>query len=504
MKWKHSKSLVTGALSAALVIGSLTVAGSSALAQTRVNVGHLAPFDADIANTAVSVEVGGSEVLTGVVFNQFSGYLELSGAGVAPGMTLVEVFAPPATPPAAISDTFDLPADTDFTVAAIGGPNSQPLEYLVLVDDQTAPAAGNVRIRIVHAAPFADTPVGTEVSVRLQDGTLVDPGLTNVQYTQDSGFLELPAGTYDLKISTPDGSTTLIDPLPVDLPDGVIVTVFAVGDGVNQPLGITAVFGDGSFAPLAIEPGTRVNAAHLAPFAPVLADTAVSIDVNGGEVLTGVEFNQSSGYLNIAGPETVPGMTQVEVFAPPGAMTAAIDDTFDLPADTDFTVAAIGDGVNQPLALLPLVDETAPPAAGNGKIRIVHVAPFAAALPDTAVSVRLDEGGVVNNLNSVQYTQDSGFFELPAGIYDLVIATPDGSTNLINPGPVTLADGDIVTFYAVGDGVNQPLGITAIDDEGNASALALEFEFIPVPTLSMIGLFLMMALLAFVAIRRLT
>jgi len=230
----------------------------AALAQTRVNVGHLAPFADNLADTAVSVDVDGSEILTGVQFNQLSGYLELSGPGVAPGDTLVEVIAPPGSGSVAISDNFDLPADTDLTVSAIGDGNNQPLEFLALVDDLSAPAAGNTKVRVVHAAPFAPNIGDTAVSVRLQDGTIVN-GLASVEYKQESGFFELPAGEYDLQIATPDGTTTLIDPQPVALADGDIVTLFAVGEGANQPLGITAVFGDGSFAALPLGDGNDIQ-----------------------------------------------------------------------------------------------------------------------------------------------------------------------------------------------------------------------------------------------------
>jgi hypothetical protein len=53
-------------------------------------------------------------------------------------------------------------------------------------------------------------------------------------------YLELPAGTHDLKITSPDGALTLIDPLPVTFAAGDIVAAFASGDGANQPLGAFA------------------------------------------------------------------------------------------------------------------------------------------------------------------------------------------------------------------------------------------------------------------------
>ena len=225
----------------------------SANADTRVNVEHFAPFAATIAGTAVSVDVNGAQALPNVVFNQVSGYVTLSGPGVAPGSTMLEVFAPPSSAgPPAIMATVDLAADTDYSVAAIGDGSNQPLALLPLVDDNGAPAPGNVKIRVVHAAPFSSVLADTAVSVRTEAGDIVN-GLSSVQYAQNSGFFEVPAGTYDLKISTPDGATTLINPAPVALPAGAVVSLFAVGDGSNQPLGITAVFGDGTSASLPLQ-----------------------------------------------------------------------------------------------------------------------------------------------------------------------------------------------------------------------------------------------------------
>jgi hypothetical protein len=57
----------------------------------------------------------------------------------------------------------------------------------------------------------------------------------DVPYDTIDAYSELPAGMYDLKITTADGSTTLIDPLPVRLGEGDVLSAFAVGDAANQP-----------------------------------------------------------------------------------------------------------------------------------------------------------------------------------------------------------------------------------------------------------------------------
>lgn len=259
---------------------------------------------------------------------------------------------------------------------------------------------------------------------------------------------------------------------------------------------------------LSAQADTRVNVEHFAPFAATLPGTAVSVDVNGTEALPSVLFNQVSGYVTLSGPGVAPGDTMLEVFAPPGAATPAIMANVNLAADTDYSVAAIGDGTNQPLALLPLVDDNSAPTAGNVKVRVVHAAPFSNVLADTAVSVRTEEGAVVNGLGSVQFGQDSGFFELPADTYNLKISTPDGATTLINPAAVPLPAGAIVTLFAVGDGSNQPLGITAVFGDGTSAILPLETTGggaqapANLPSLGWLGLLAMMIGLMVIGVRR--
>lgn len=270
------KSVLSAAVAAAVLAAS-----PASRADTRVLAAHFAPFAPTLPATALSINVNGSEVLTGVQFNQASGYLVLSGPGVAPGSTQVDVYAPPATPPPAISLTADLAADTDYTVAAIGDVVNQPLALLPLVDDNTAPAPGNIKLRVVHAAPFAASLPATAVSIRSQDGTVV-AGLSNVQFGQASSYFEIPAGTVDLEIDTPDGATRLIDPAPVTLAAGTIATLFAVGDGSQQPLGVTAVFGDGTSSPLALQPAgtaTPAPAPTLSTWAILLLGTALAMIV---------------------------------------------------------------------------------------------------------------------------------------------------------------------------------------------------------------------------------
>jgi hypothetical protein len=170
-------------------------------------------------------------VLTNFEFAGSTGYLPLQ----ADVDHLVEIL-PAGTSTVAISATVNLSHTKGYAAIATGGANGWDLGLVLLENDTAAPAAENFKLRLGHLAPFAAAEPDTEADVRLQDGT---PVLEGVTFGQIADYLELAAGTYDLKVTTPGGATTLIDPLPVPLSDGDILSAFAIGDGTNQP---TAVF----------------------------------------------------------------------------------------------------------------------------------------------------------------------------------------------------------------------------------------------------------------------
>jgi hypothetical protein len=119
---------------------------------------------------------------------------------------------------------------------AVGDGVNQDLDLVLLEDDLSAPAAGEYHLRLSHLASFA--PGTATADVRLQDGTAI---LENVNFGDVTSFLPLPAGRYDLVITTPGGGTALIDPIAVDFAEGTIISAFATGDDINQELAVFAL-----------------------------------------------------------------------------------------------------------------------------------------------------------------------------------------------------------------------------------------------------------------------
>jgi Domain of unknown function (DUF4397) len=437
-----------------LLLPLALLSATYSLAQVRVTVGHFAPFANTVDGTSVTIRVNGNAVLNNVKFGDFTEYLSLGPAGTYK----IEVL-PSGTSTVAITQDIPLVAG-DYSVYAVGGANSQALSLLALTDNNTAPASGKAKIRVVHAAPFAATEAATAVSIRDQTNAVVG-GLGSVPFKTASGYLEVNAGRIDLAVANPGGTQTFIDLKPISLAAGSITTVIATGGGNTLPLGITGIAAGASprnsLPQFTLGP-VQVRAVHAAPFAATLPATAVNIKVNGSEVAAGVQYKQFSGVLNLPSQ----GSYLFEV-TPVGASAPAISQFVDLDGGSrQYNVAAVGDGVKQPLSLLSTEQDIVAPANGRYKLQVVHAAPFANTIDGTRVSIRTDGGAVVAGLANVPFKGASGTLDLPVGALDIKVASVDGLTNFIDPAPINAPSGASVVAYAIGDGVNQPLSILAV------------------------------------------
>ncbi|MGD2040576.1 MAG: DUF4397 domain-containing protein, partial [Anaerolineae bacterium] len=130
-------------VSAVLVLSLVMATAAMAQDMSRVRVVHASP-DAP----AVDVWVNGAVAFSNAPFEGITDYAEL-----AAGTYNVQVSPTGATEPIVIDADLDLAAGTDYTVVAVG--LLENIEPLVLVDNNSAPAAGKAHVRFVHASPDA-------------------------------------------------------------------------------------------------------------------------------------------------------------------------------------------------------------------------------------------------------------------------------------------------------------------------------------------------------------
>ena len=129
-----------------------------------------------------------------------------------------------------ISSDLTLDAGTDYTVVAVGQLAS--IEPLVLVDNNSAPAAGKAHVRFVHASP--DAPA---VDIAVTGGPVL---FANVPFKGVGDYLPVDAGTYDLEARVAGTETVALSVPGVSLAEGGVYTIFAMGLVEGEPA-LTAV-----------------------------------------------------------------------------------------------------------------------------------------------------------------------------------------------------------------------------------------------------------------------
>jgi hypothetical protein len=209
----HIKKLAT-----LLIATSLLIVGCSdddndnpivpALEKANVKVVHASP-DAPGVDLLVDNSVAGSNL----TFPNNTGYLEVEA-----GTRNIKVNV------AGTSTTVieaDLPISPNLVYSVFAVDEVAKLSPLVIVDNLTAPAAGNAHIRFMHLSP--DAPA---VDITTTDGTVV---FGNYEFKGYSDFTPLPAGTYDLQVRLAGTDTVVLSLSGISLMDGSIYTVFAKG-----------------------------------------------------------------------------------------------------------------------------------------------------------------------------------------------------------------------------------------------------------------------------------
>ena len=174
----------------------------------------------------VDVAIDGTVAVTDLAFQESTGYLEVES-----GQRNIQV-RPTGTTTAVITASPTLDEEGDYTLIAVGPVAS--IEPLLLTDDNAAPGAGNVKVRLVHGSPTAG-PVDIYVTAADADLNTTDPTVSNVPFKGVSNYLEVAAGTYRVRI-TPTGTKTVAIDATLTLAAGQIRTAIAVdapGGGVQ-------------------------------------------------------------------------------------------------------------------------------------------------------------------------------------------------------------------------------------------------------------------------------
>jgi hypothetical protein len=255
----------------ALIAGLLAILpASAAMAQSgdgQVIVVHGVP------DLNVDVYVNGDLTLEGFAFGDVAGPLTLPA-----GTYDVEIYAAgadPATDDPALTGSTDLPAGAVATIAAYLQEGGAPT-LGVFVENNDPTAAGDSRVTARHLADFGAVDI-------LANDSAVFEGVTNGQ----GGDADVPADTYNIKITAAGDPSTVAFDADVPLSEGTNTIAYAIGsvEGGSFQVATSSISGLAS-APSGVPSGNAGLSTMQGAWLPMmLVGLALAGLVGGGFVL---------------------------------------------------------------------------------------------------------------------------------------------------------------------------------------------------------------------------
>ncbi len=481
--------------------------------KARVRVAHLSP---DAPAVDFCIAPAGTQAFAGPVLGGAGAPLGISYANVTRYVEVdairydVRLVAPGAADcgRALVPDVTDLPAlpaGASATIAAIGkldhDGTGEPFAVRAYLDD-AAVAAGEAKLRFVHASP--GTP---PVDVGLGGGALFQPVFPDVAFggtlAAGNGYIATPplAGA-ELSARLAGTLADVLSITPASLPAGAIATAFAIGQvGSEQaPLGVLLCVDNA--APHGIETEcsvvgapparARIRVAHLSPDAPAVD---VCLKPAGGAygrpVLAGLGAAGGLSYPQItAYVELPPARYDARIVVagdPAGCANAAVADTQGITVDAGVTatVAAIGvldrsgAASHDPGFRLAVYADATATAAGKAKLRFIHASPGTPAV-DVGLGVghgftRVFAGVAFSGLGKNAPLDAQGFVEVSPFTAPVTARLAGSTADALTVPNVTLAAGQIATAFAIGNKTGQaanPLRVLLCDDRKSAGLLS--------------------------------
>ena len=187
----------------------------------------------DARASAINVTVDGVPLGVNLVYAGTAPTTALPNPGVAPAPATLYYPAYAGNRQFAVRRTADttvrlldaavpIAQNVDHTVIAVG--SGTAITSLVLTDNNTAPAAGNVKLRAVNAATAAGN-VDVYITASTTDILTIPPTIAGLAPRTASAYVERPAGAFRVRFTTAGTKTVVRDVSIAALSAGAIRTV---------------------------------------------------------------------------------------------------------------------------------------------------------------------------------------------------------------------------------------------------------------------------------------
>ena len=381
------------------------------------------------------------------VVNLTAGEVEIRVEGVLPGGN--------ATVIGPVTVTFE--EDTFYRVVAVN--DVANVEAVILEQPDTDVPAGEVRVRVLHAAPLAPE---VDVYVTAPEADLASSApLGTFGFGGDLGPVDVTAGDYQIRVTAAgDPDAVVFDSGTVTLAASGNLLVAAVentsagGSPVNlvvQP----ADNGAEAFTLFDVDTPADVRVIHAVPDAPAV-DVVVNDDFDS-PLVSNLAFPDFTPFVSVP-----PSAYNLKV-APSGTMNAVLEADLELASGERYSVFAIGTLGTGIDALVASDDPRR--VATEARVRVIHASPSAGNVDIYITAPGADINGESPALEDVPFAADTGFLSVAEGDYDVTV-TPTGSkTAAIGPVTIPVVNGGVYTAAARdAAGGGAPLDLILLDD----------------------------------------
>ncbi|HEX4522191.1 MAG TPA: DUF4397 domain-containing protein [Casimicrobiaceae bacterium] len=328
--------------------------------------------------------------------------------------------------------------DTAYTFVAFGAlanASGLILNDTLIVD----PGAGMFALRVMNGA---NNNGGVDVYVTPpgEDLNSISPSIAGVTYGTTSGFVNLPIGDLEVRVTAANSKQVIYDAPPQTFTERAHVEAIVYSRGSSTLVNVAFLniddTGTGSIANSTLARFKVVNGASVG--------SPLNVFVDQNLALSNIPYAAASSYQTIsAGPRVV----TVEATATPGAALLTLNPTFPPASDTAIAITGTAGALTATLYSEP----NFPPALGRARVRFVNSTMDVPAL-DVFINFSRQISGLAMNTVSDGVELDADPTAGTAYEFDFNISGSSQSS-LQLPG-VVLLGGQLYTIYVVGPGTS--------------------------------------------------
>jgi Domain of unknown function (DUF4397) len=355
----------------------------------------------------------------------------------------------------AISVAMEAKPGEKITVIATG--DSDSVQTLSLKQTNAAIPADKTGVRVLHAASRVPA---VDIYVSAPDAALpATPTIAALKFTQfaperGQASLQVAKGDYQIRVTEAGKTDVVFDSGKVNLPGGQDVLIAAIPSFVPGSL-INLLLLPTEGKPVIVkEPRTSLRAVHLSSDAP-----AVDVLLDNKRVVRGLNFSEDSSFAKVAA-----GKVGVKVNAANTA-TSVISANLDLPANKAVSVVALDKLATIQAAVI--VDDGNAPAAGKGKLRVLHAATGVPAVdvylsaPDAALPADAAIKGI--EFKSAVPASGAAALEVASGAYRVRLTLAGKKDVVYDSGPFQVKARDDLIAAAVLPKAGSPAQPSPVD-----------------------------------------